>query len=215
MDAVERLGAILNNLTSRSLLALSLSFPLFGVAHAVDFNYESEPIASYQTSFSETISGLTCTAKSSGGWLHITNHDVPTAMGTKYIIANDNSFNNPPTSPFSPLDFSFSQVVQHATLLAGDTGGDNDGFVTVDLYDVHNTFLQRYSSFLGTSALAVSIDITTPFSRAVVDTTNTSFNPHSIGAEWHNVAATPEPATLAALGVPLLAFFRRRRRQTA
>jgi hypothetical protein len=132
-------------------------------------------------------------------------------MGLQYIIANSSPSAAIPTSPFSPLDFTFSQTITHATLLAGDTGGDNDGFVTVALYDSHNQFLTTVSSFLGTSPNAVSIDITTPFSRAVVDTTNTSFNPHSVGAEWHNVQSVPEPTTVVGMGLALLGLVRLKR----
>ena len=181
------------------------------LAHAIDFDYESTPLASFSSSFSVTKLGLTCTATSSGGWLHVSSHDVPVEMGSRYIIANHSSGFAIPTSPFSPLSFTFSQTVGSATLLAGDTGGDNDGFVTVDLYDSNNVFLGRNQSFLGTSAHAVAINITTPFRTAVVDTTNTTFNPHSVGAEFHNVTVAPEPATLLAFAAPFLGLLIRRR----
>lgn len=201
----------MKRLSHRNVWILTLAFGTVSVAQAVDFDYESTPLASYAGSLSVTNAGLTCTASSAGGWVHITNHDVPSQMGTRYVIANSSSSNNPPVSPFSPIDFTFSSIVSSATLLAGDTGGDNDGYVTVALYDGSNNYLQTYSTYLGTSALGVSINIATPFKRAVVDTTATS-NPHSIGAEWRNVTAAPEPGTMAVLAGPLLALLRRKKR---
>lgn len=185
---------------------------VFAQAHAIDFNYEQEPLGARANSYSVTQSGVTLTANNRGGWLHITDHDVPTVMGSKYIIATSSADNNPPHSPFSPIEFVFSQTVTAATLLAGDTGGDNDGFVTLNLYDSLNNHVASLSTFLGTSALGVSITTNTPFTRAIVDTTDTTFNPHSIGAEWINVNTNPvpEPLTMSFGGLGLFLLRRRK-----
>lgn len=195
-----------------SLIVAALS--CVALSSAAVFDFESDSIGAYTSGTSFSNGGVTMSVYSSGGYFHVTDSVLATNLGTQSIFANNNPngpFAQTGTYFFNAIDFRFDQDIASATLLAGDGGGDNDAYVVVDLYDSADAYLGQYKQWLFTSGDGLTFDIGITFRRAVVSTTGTQL-PNSVAAEFSQVNAVPEPASLTILGLGALAALRRRKR---
>ena len=177
-------------------------------AFAVDFDFESEAVASYAGSQTFSNSGLDLTASVASGWVQIISG--PSAIGTRALLGTENQTIN--GGEFLPVTHTFSQDIQSATFLFKDNGGDDDGTVSLALYDSGNALIATLTQAYGTSSTTGSITINQTFRSAVFSTDSPPDNLHSLTQEWADVEAVPEPATMTILGLGALAALRRKKR---
>jgi len=109
--------------------------------------------------------------------------------------------------------WDFDNPLSAITFLFGDNGGDDDGFVTIDAYDAANNFVVGGNFFYGTSDTVGSLNLAgTNMDHFMVNSNGTQ----APGSLFFEVSATtngavPEPASMATLGLGVVALIRRRR----
>jgi hypothetical protein len=185
----------------KSLVLVSLM--VAAASQAVLFDWENLS-AGTATSFSQTVGGVTATVTGVGG---IVTALSPGALpfGTMSVVGGVAT----PVNSWKPTRVDFSQAMTSVTAWFGDNGPDNDGTVTLTAYDLTDSIVDSVSIFRGTITTAQTLTVNGTGIRYVVGTTDAPTNPHSI--VWDNYSAVPEPATMIALGLPVLALLRRKR----
>ena len=126
---------------STFVLALSTS----AAFAATTFNFEGTATGYYSGSLTIVDGATTMTVTPDGnpsGFVLVDNGSVstiPALLGTKAVIGSKVS----PLSSgqFSALRFTFSQLIDSITFNFGDSGGDNDGPVTISAYSASNVLL--------------------------------------------------------------------------
>jgi hypothetical protein len=105
-----------------------------------------------------------------------------------------------------PFAWIFSQLLRSVSLIAGDGGGDDDGFARLRAFNSSGIEIARDTevypaNFGGMVELSVT---RSGISYIISDTFAAPSNLHSLG--WDNVTAipVPEPSAIAQFGVMLL-----------
>jgi hypothetical protein len=198
-----------------SLVFLTLIFvPITSVQ--ADFDLESEPVGSYPNGkvFSrDGLSLVVTTPDFANGWIHVQSNattTIPAGMGSRAIGGFQNSIARFGES--TSLRYEFSQDISFAEFVFGDAGLDDDGTVSLNVFDRFGTSLATYDSFYGTSSSAQTIQIPITF-RSAVFKTNGVASPNSMLQEWRSVTAIPEPSSCL-LALILALFALNRVRQT-
>jgi hypothetical protein len=175
---------------------LSAAVSSFGVP--IDFDFESEPLGSSLGSLTVSNGGVDLTLSGSG-YVVVTDQAAIPSLGSHSVLGSVGS--TLASGQFTPLTHTFSEDIASATFLFGDAGGDDDGVVSLSLYDASNVLIVTLTQPYGTSNSGGSITINQTFRSAVFSTDSPPDNLHSLGQEWAAVDVVPEPATLGLLGL--------------
>ena len=172
-------------------------------AYAVNFDFEGEASGFFGTPKTVSSGGVDLTL-SSPQFVYIFPDSNFAGLGDHAVAGRQGT-------AFTALTHEFSVDILSATFLFGDGGGDNDGTVSLDLYDGADNYITTVSQFHGNSGSVGSITINQTFRKAVFTSLGGNSD-NSLAQEWADVEAVPEPATMTLLGLGALAALRRKKR---
>jgi hypothetical protein len=205
---------------NRIFVALVVWIAVGSSASGQLFDFESQPHATLPTVVS-TIDGLTLTVESTveGGFIYVLPAPPGFPWGVRHLLglATENVHND----GFAPLRFEFSTPIDSFTVMAGDGGGDDDGFARIRAFDLADSEIDSHSlPHPANFSDPITLTVNAPGIKYVIaDTFGGPSNFHSLG--WDNVVVNgvPEPTSIgtamAAMAIYALFVGRARKRQEA
>lgn len=174
-----------------------------GAAQATPFDLEGIAAGYFNSPIIVNDGAVTLTISADGGgtFLNVQNSGVP--LVGQGVVA---SFTNPlQVDQFSPLRFSFNQLISNITFNFGDAGGDNDSPVAISAFNGSNVLLGAVTgSYPAGANSGGSLSLNFAGARYFVATSGTPGPGNNANSLLWDIAGyqtggggVPEPATWA------------------